>query len=1138
MVSMNEAQKRFSQKDFQVAYLQVYTQETLGGLVGVDELAAAFERLVITDSQVRVGVALTDIFSLRQLPYWFEKLSTTDQFIPLAGAEIGIKWAGGPNLPFALVLLAENQQGYQNLCKLLSLGLTEAGIHPLTAVLDLEMLSQYREGLIAISPYYGGPVCAALRSASSGKQSEAKNRALALREVFGAANFFLGAPPIVTPLPPLPAAEGLEGPTDPHSKLNASLNKIAREQKIGLIVTGETRYLEPNQSQDYAALHNRLGRALIEQYTPAQLQLKGDWLYALTAGHPTSGLQLCSPSELVNRYSEAAWPTALENNRKVAARCANFRLDVHASQAQAELAQRCHTELGHRYAQADSTNTSQALPAEVQAQAWLAGELSKIKELGLATLLLAAATVMAEASPSQVLMPRWLGGSLVGYLLGLSERNPVSEAFTSTSYAHLSSQSHLYLETGRGGRERLLAALNTGASEPSEWVSAPVAVLSSETGATPLLHPRLTVLSLPPHKLNERVALQPAQTVSDGQASLAAQVSANNPPTYLNLLEIRQSAALARLQLALDLLNAWRIQHNEAPLEVKQLPLPIPTESIYDLPAEFERSLIKTRLTYFQNDYPAAYYGAALSLAEPAQRLLYAEAARQNEIIILPPQVNQSHADFILVNQQTLRTGLAAVLGYDAARQLLEVRGPHFSDLTDFAHKTTLTVIQITKLVWSGALDEFGPRQSLIAFAEQIVKAGQDYRDWQDRTTNATPFFKLEAKDEQPSLFDLLSAEVPTVVTEAKAPPALELPTETEVSALSVLERLQRQQEVLGFYTNEHPLWSLRLAGGSHESEDLSLNFTPLAELGLNPASEKAWRVAGLIVGLRRLPLTTVEGKGQELTILKLEDWSGRAEAVVPPEVLEVSGLAGLAEGLAIAGLGRTTITMQDSTASTDTPLLILEALTAYSPQINENLAQLFSAVSEDDSFNEDDLEKLRVEALAQAWAELESSPNVEVTVAEQPSDNGVDEWSERLFEAAGVVAAPAAPNSNEAKGAAKTNTATAKSGGVSGAKSNSSRSGNTDSKDKKVAPPLRKRVLIFMPRGLDVEQQDTFMDKVSDLLRQYRGDDPVIMCVPSLNSTTYHRFEMMALSVTYGPDFEQAFHQEFGSSILKTEDY
>jgi hypothetical protein len=1116
MVSMNEAQKKLSQKDFQVAYLQVYTQETFGGLVEAAELAAAFERLVTTDSQIRVGVALTDIFSLRQLPYWFEKLNNTDQLVPLAGAEIGIKWTGGPNLPFALVLLAENQQGYQNLCKLLSLGLTEAGIHPLTAVLDLEMLAQYREGLIAISPYYGGPVCAALRSVNSGKQSEAKNRALALREVFGAANFFLGAPPIITPLPPLPAAEGLEGPTDPHSKLNASLNKIAREQKIGLIVTGETRYLEPNQSQDYAALHNRLGRALIEQYTPAQLQLKGDWLYALTAGHPSSGLQLYPPSELISRYSEAAWPTALENNRRVATRCSNFRLDVHARQAQAELAQRCHTELGHRYAQAAATSSSQTLPEEVQAQAWLEGELSEIKKLGLATLLLAAATIMAAASPSQVLMPRWLGGSLVSYLLGLSERNPVSEAFTSNSYAQLSGQSHLYIETGRGGRERLLAALNIGASEPSELVSAPVAVLSSETGAAPLLHPRLTVLSLPPLKLNEMVALQPAQAVSDGQASLAAQVSAN-PPTYLNLLEIRQSAALARLQLALDLLNAWRIQHSEVPLEVKQLPLP--TESIYDLPTEFERSLIKTRLTYFQNDYPAAYYGAALSLAEPAQRLLYAEAARQSEVAILPPLVNQSHADFMLVNQYTLRTGLAAVLGYAVARQLLEVRGPHFSDLTDFAHKTNLTVAQVTKLAWSGALDEFGPRQSLAAFAEQIVKAGQNYREWQDRTTNnATPFFQLEAKDEQPSLFDLLSAEAPTGVTEAKAPPVLELPTATEVSVLSVLERLQRQQEVLGFYTNEHPLWSLHLTGGSRESEDLSLDFTPLAELGLNPASEKAWRVAGLIVGLRRLPLTTVEGKGQELTILKLEDWSGRAEAVVPPEVLEVSGLAGLAEGLAIAGLGRTTIAVQDSTVPTGTPLLILEALTAYSPQINENLAQLFSVVGEDDSFNEDTLEKLRAEALA----EFESSPNVEATVAEPPSD----EWSERLFEAAGVVAAPTAPQSTEVKGAAKTNAATTK------------KSGNADSKDKKAAPPLRKRVLIFMPRGLDVEQQDMFMDKVSDLLRQHRGDDPVIMCVPSLNGTAYHRFEMMALSVTYGPEFERELHQEFGPAILKTEDY
>ena len=87
---------------------------------------------------------------------------------------------------YHLVLLAENQQGYQNLMKIVSKGFTE-GFYYKPRV-DHELLQQYHEGLIALSACLAGEVPTALRM---GQYDEAKKRALTLQKIFGEKNFFL-----------------------------------------------------------------------------------------------------------------------------------------------------------------------------------------------------------------------------------------------------------------------------------------------------------------------------------------------------------------------------------------------------------------------------------------------------------------------------------------------------------------------------------------------------------------------------------------------------------------------------------------------------------------------------------------------------------------------------------------------------------------------------------------------------------------------------------------------------------------------------------------------------------------------------------------------------------------------------------
>ena len=80
-----------------------------------------------------------------------------------------------------LVLLAENNLGYQNLMKIVSKGFTE-GFYYRPRV-DYEVLRQYHEGIIALSACLAGAVPAKLLK---GRYEEARQEALTLQDIFGA----------------------------------------------------------------------------------------------------------------------------------------------------------------------------------------------------------------------------------------------------------------------------------------------------------------------------------------------------------------------------------------------------------------------------------------------------------------------------------------------------------------------------------------------------------------------------------------------------------------------------------------------------------------------------------------------------------------------------------------------------------------------------------------------------------------------------------------------------------------------------------------------------------------------------------------------------------------------------------------
>ena len=88
--------------------------------------------------------------------------------------------------PYHLVLLCENNEGYRNLVKLVSLANTE-GFYNKPRV-DRELLEKYHSGLICLSGCIVGETA---RLLAEGDYDEAKKKALEYRELFGADNYFI-----------------------------------------------------------------------------------------------------------------------------------------------------------------------------------------------------------------------------------------------------------------------------------------------------------------------------------------------------------------------------------------------------------------------------------------------------------------------------------------------------------------------------------------------------------------------------------------------------------------------------------------------------------------------------------------------------------------------------------------------------------------------------------------------------------------------------------------------------------------------------------------------------------------------------------------------------------------------------------
>ena len=135
---------------------------------------------------------------------------------------------------YHLILLCENNEGYQNLIKLVSLGFTE-GFYKKPRV-DRELLEKYHEGLICLSACLAGEIP---RKIVKNDYEDAKKTALYYQNLFGKENFFLEL-----------QNHGIREEVLVAEKLKT----LSQEINAPMVVTNDCHYIEKSESKMHEIL--------------------------------------------------------------------------------------------------------------------------------------------------------------------------------------------------------------------------------------------------------------------------------------------------------------------------------------------------------------------------------------------------------------------------------------------------------------------------------------------------------------------------------------------------------------------------------------------------------------------------------------------------------------------------------------------------------------------------------------------------------------------------------------------------------------------------------------------------------------------------------------------------------------------
>lgn len=273
-------------------HLHLHTEYSL--LDGCIRIASLCEKI---QEMGMPAVAITDHGNLCGGVEFYQKVQKTGAK-PILGCEVYVAPGsrrdrsahGISEAAHHLVLLAENKEGYRNLCRLLSAGYLE-GFYYRPRV-DKDLLREHNKGLIALSACLGGEIPSRILRNETAKAREVAEE---YREIFDDGRFFL---------------EIQDNGIPDQKKANEALLSLSRSLSIPLVATNDCHYLLQEDARSHDVLLCIQTNKQLED--PDRMRFSTDEFF------------LKSPEQMWASFGHV--PEALKNTLVLAERC-NARLE-------------------------------------------------------------------------------------------------------------------------------------------------------------------------------------------------------------------------------------------------------------------------------------------------------------------------------------------------------------------------------------------------------------------------------------------------------------------------------------------------------------------------------------------------------------------------------------------------------------------------------------------------------------------------------------------------------------------------------------------------------------------------------------------------------------------------------------------
>ena len=272
------------------AHLHVHTEYSLlDGSIRVRDLISRVKELGMD------SIAITDHGAMFGVVQFYQE-AIRQGIRPILGSEVYVaindhtEREQKDKSQYHLVLLAENNQGYENLMKIVSEGYIN-GFYYKPRV-DHNILRKYSEGLICLSACLGGEVQQFIMDNNMDKAREVASK---YRDIFGPDNFFL---------------ELQDHGIREQKEVNRELEKLGRDLDINLVATNDVHYLRKEDARVHdVLLCVQTGKTVVDEDRMR---------------FPSEEFYLKSPEEMEELFPENL--EALRNTQAIDNRC-DVKLD-------------------------------------------------------------------------------------------------------------------------------------------------------------------------------------------------------------------------------------------------------------------------------------------------------------------------------------------------------------------------------------------------------------------------------------------------------------------------------------------------------------------------------------------------------------------------------------------------------------------------------------------------------------------------------------------------------------------------------------------------------------------------------------------------------------------------------------------